>query len=236
MLPIIKECPSPTTNSEATLILYGLIFEYEHQISSRLLEVEPYRTIFTKAKEFCDKTNNLSDLHDGAADVFGLTSIISSTDLEEGKFGYDVNKTMPRKLSIYKKCLEFYKDDEETAELIKKHSYTFSTLLHQIVIIQFYRDENIQDFKTSLAYVLKLAFAEGMKLANLYNANTIKDYMASTTGKENAEKINPELKSHYERAIKEADKRWEEGSKLTRGKMVTALCEEFNPEIEKKKD
>jgi len=59
--------------------------------------------------------------------------------------------------------------------------------------------------------------------------------MASTTGKENAEKINPELKAHYERAIKEADNRWEEGSKLTHGKMAKALCEEFNPEIEEKK-
>lgn len=235
MLPIIKECPSPTTSSEATLILHGLIFKYEQLIATKMLEAEPYRTIFAKTKEFCDKTKNISGLCDGSADIFGLTSILSSTDLEDGRFGYDVNKIMPMTMSVYKKCLEFYKDDKQVVELIKKHSHTFSTLLYQIVIIQFYRHEKIQDFNTSLAYILRLAFAEGMKLADLYNANTIKDYMASTTGKENAEKINPELKAHYERAIKEADKRWKDGSKLTHGKMAKELCDEFNIEIKKKK-
>lgn len=234
MLPIIKECPSPTTSSEATLILHGLIFKYEQLIATKMLEAEPYKTIYAKTKEFCDKTKDISGLCDGSADIFGLTSILSSTDLEDGRFGYDVNKIMPMTMSVYKKCLEFYKDDKQVVELIKKHSHTFSTLLYQIVIIQFYRHEKIQDFNTSLAYILRLAFAEGMKLADLYNANTIKDYMASTTGKENAEKINPELKAHYERAIKEADKRWKDGSKLTHGKMAKELCEEFNPDIEKK--
>jgi len=141
MLPIIKECPSPTTSSEATLVLYGLIFEYEHQISSKILATEPYRTIFAKAKEFCDKTKNPSDLYDDSADILGITSILSSTDLEEGKFGHDANKTMSKVMSVYNKCLEFYKEDEEVVELIKKHSNIFFTLLYQIVIIQFCRDE-----------------------------------------------------------------------------------------------
>ena len=235
MLPIIKECPSPTTISEATLILYGLIFKYEQLIATKMLEEEPYKTIYAKMNEVRAKTNNFSHLNnDDSADIFGLTGIITSINLEEGKFGYNAKKSMSRIMAAYKEGLELFKNDIETVELIKKHFNSFCVLGHQVDIAEFYRREKMKDFKTALAYILRLAFAEGMKLADLYNANTIKDYMASTTGKENAEKINPELKAHYERAIKEADKRWKDGSKLTHGKMAKELCDEFNIEIKKK--
>jgi len=236
ILPIIKECPSPTTSSEATLILYGLIFKYEQLIATKTLEEEPYKTIYAKMNEVRAETNDFSHLkNDDSADIFGLTGIITSIDLEEGKFGHNAKESMPRIMAVYKECLEFFKNDIETVELIKKHFNSFCVLGHQVEIAEFYRHEKMKDFKTALAYILRLAFAEGMKLADLYNANMIIDYMASTKGKENAEKINPELKAHYERMIKIADKRWEEGSKLTHGKMAAALCKEFNPEIEEKK-
>lgn len=236
MLPIIKKFPSPKTSYEATSIIHDSIFEYEKIIASKTLEEEPYKTIYEKTLYFFLETDICSHLKiDDTADIFGLTGVVTSIDLEEGKFGHNAKKAMPRIMTVYKECLEFFKNDIKTVELIKKHFNSFCVLGQQVEIAEFYRHEKIQDFQTALGYILRLAFVEGMKLADLYNANTIKDYMASTKGKEDAEKINPELKAHYERAIKEADRRWREGSKLTHGKMAKELCDEFNIEIEKKK-
>ncbi len=235
ILPIIKECPSPTTSSEATLILHGLIFKYEQLIATKMLEAEPYKTIYAKMNEVRAETNDFSHLkNDDSGDIFGLTGIITSIDLEEGKFGHNAKEAMPRIMAVYKECLEFFKNDIETVELIKKHFNSFCVLGHQVDIAEFYRHEKIKDFKTALGYILRLAFAEGMKLADLYNANMIIDYMASMKGKSDIEQKNEYLDKYYDKAVAEADKLWSKGDERTHGKMAEYLCKLFNKELRKK--
>ena len=234
MLPIIRKYTPPITVDDSIALIQDCIQEYYGQLNAKL-HLEPFSTIYEKMAAYLTKDGKVQRVKgDGKPDVFGFTSFISKINIDKEIDNYDHNEFVSVFMSVYRRCLEFYKDDKPTIALFKTNYISFLTIVHQVINIASYQDKMTNDFQSSLECIIALAFTEGLKVNDLYNENKVQDYMASMKGKENAGKINPELQAHYDRAIKEADKRWKDGSKLTHGKMAKELCEEFNPDIEKK--
>ena len=236
MLPIIQKFVPPTTSDESTTLIRNSIFEYETALASKLAE-EPFRTVFLKTKAFLGCDNNFSHLkYDGEADVLAFTSLISSVNLEEGKFGYENNKFAARSMATYRQCIDFYKDDKKTISLLKKHFISFIAILHQITNIELYRSGKSYDFQTSLKCILSIAFTEGIKINDLYNVKKMQDYMASEKGKEDVEIKNKKLYPYYEFGVTVADKQWDQGDKCTHGKMAKFVCDIINENLKEEKE
>ena len=234
MLPIIRKNAPPITVDDSIALIQDCIQEYYGQLNAKL-HLEPFSTIYEKIAAYLTKDGKVQRVKgDGQPDVFGFASFISGINIEKEIDNYDHNEFISVFMSVYRRCLEFYKDDKPTITLFKKNYISFLTIVHQVINIASYQDKMTNNFQSSLECIVALAFTEGMKINDLYNVKKTQDYMASMKGKADIETKNEYLGQYYDKAIAEADRLWSEGDKLTHGKMADYLCALFNKELRKK--
>ena len=236
------ESDTSPTGGTAAVLLNEMIDKYD-KFLGQMIKKNPYREISNilagvmardKAKGLDDKTECLvlerDPENNPTADVSDIFEQVSIGDKLTADDIFRVNNDIRNAL---KQCRAALKNDRKKADLIRRHSKTYSTLLLGAIIIKIYKSGDTNNFVRSMMCLENLFVVDLVKIVDLHHSRVFIDFIISSSSARGPNKQWKTVKELNAKAVETIYKLWDDGDQRKHDKIAKDVVNKINASIER---